>query len=146
MIKISKNTKETGEIAKSFLMKLKPFKKRATIVGMYGDLGTGKTNFTQAVAKHFGIKRKINSPTFVIIKHYNLKNKNFDDFFHIDAYRLKNEKELIHLGWKELTSNPKHLIFIEWPINVIKAMPKQHHKIFISHTKEGHRSFKIKGV
>jgi len=146
MIKISKNTKETGEIAKSFLMKLKPIKKRATVVGLYGDLGTGKTNFTQAVAKHFGVKRKVNSPTFVIIKHYNLKHKNFDDFFHIDAYRLKNEKELIHLGWKELTSNPRHLIFIEWPNNVIKAIPKKHHKIFISHTKEGHRSFKIKGV
>ena len=180
--KISKNIKparlnivshsggETEEIARSFLMKLNPIKKKATIVGLYGDLGTGKTNFTQAAAKYFGVKRKVNSPTFVIIKKYPIPwqgvHKNFlatktkpvlagENFyerpafkylFHIDAYRLKNEKELIHLGWEELISNPKHLIFIEWPERVIKALPKKHHKIFISHTKEGYRNFRIKKV
>ncbi|MEK7572240.1 MAG: tRNA (adenosine(37)-N6)-threonylcarbamoyltransferase complex ATPase subunit type 1 TsaE [Patescibacteria group bacterium] len=167
---VSRSVGETEKIARLFLTKLNPIKTKATIVGLYGDLGTGKTNFTQAVAKYFGIKRKVNSPTFVIIKKYELPKKDghesflvdktkpvptgenfyersaFKYLFHIDAYRLKNEKELIHLGWEEIISNPKHLIFIEWPANIIKAMPKKHHKIFISHTPKGHRSFKIKTI
>jgi tRNA threonylcarbamoyladenosine biosynthesis protein TsaE len=168
--KISKNIKDTEKIAKDFLDKLTPIKNGAVVVGLYGDLGTGKTTFTQNAGKYFGIKRKINSPTFVIIKKYEISKKrshknfladktkpvsageNFHDcasfkyLFHIDAYRLKNEKELLNLGWLDIISNPEHLVFIEWPENIIKAMPKKHHKIGITHTKEGHRSFKIKKV
>jgi tRNA threonylcarbamoyladenosine biosynthesis protein TsaE len=151
MIKKSKNLKETEEIAKSFLRKLKMQKKGATIVGLYGELGTGKTTFTQHFGKYLGIKRKINSPTYVIIKNYELQIKNYKKFFHIDAYRLKNEKELLSLGWDEIISNKEHLVFIEWPENVIKALPKKHHKIYITHlstgqagTKEGNRNFQIK--
>lgn len=153
MRRISKNIKDTEKVALDFLTKLKPNKNNATIVGLYGDLGAGKTTFTQTVGKYFGVKRKINSPTFVIMKRYDLKNHVFESLFHIDAYRLKNEKELIILGWEEMISNSKNLIFIEWPEQVIKAMPKKHHKIHISHLpvgkvgkKEGSREFKIKKV
>ena len=141
---LSKNTKHTEDIAKKFLNKIKPNKNGATVVGLYGDLGTGKTTFTQAVAKQLGVKRKVNSPTYVIIKNYQLKITDYKKLIHIDAYRLKNEKELLHLGWEEMIVNPKHLVFIEWPEMVIKAMPKKHHKISILHTKEGHRKFSIK--
>ena len=144
MSKISKNMKETEKIAKEFLFKLKPKESGATIVGLFGDLGVGKTTFTQIVSKNLGIKRKVNSPTFVIIKRYDIKYKNFDQLFHIDAYRLKNEKELKNIGWEEIILNKSHLVFIEWPENIKKAMPKKYQKIYISHTKEGHRSFKIK--
>lgn len=142
--KISKNTKQTSEIAKEFLVKLNKNNKGATIVGLYGDLGTGKTTFVQFLAKCAGVKRKVNSPTFVIMRRYPLKHENFNQIFHMDAYRLKNEKELKHLDWDNIISNPKHLIFIEWPGNIIKALPKKHYKISIAHTKEGNRSFKIK--
>ena len=140
---ISKNIKNTSEIAKEFLNNIKPIKNGATIVGLYGDLGVGKTTFTQAVAQILNIKKKVNSPTFVIMKRYELKNDKYTNLFHLDAYRLKNEKELLHLGWEEIISNKEHLVFVEWPENIIKAMPKKHHKISISHTKEGHRKFKI---
>ncbi|HNW71408.1 MAG TPA: tRNA (adenosine(37)-N6)-threonylcarbamoyltransferase complex ATPase subunit type 1 TsaE [Candidatus Paceibacterota bacterium] len=154
MQKISKNIEETREIAEDFFSKLKPIKNQATIVCLFGDLGAGKTAFTQSVAKNLGIKRKVASPTFVIMKNYELPNntirKNFSEssffehFIHIDAYRLKNEKELLQLGFEGVISNPKNLVFIEWPENIKKALPKKHYKIEISHTKEGHRKFKIK--
>ena len=170
MKKVSKNEKETEILARDFLNKLKPLKSGATVVGLYGDLGVGKTTFTQSVGKILKIKRKVNSPTFVIMKKYELKNqsscKNFlanktkplsagenscsySDFkylFHMDAYRLKNENELLHLGWNEIISNNEHLVFVEWPENIIKAMPKKHHQIHISHLKEGHRKFEIKSI
>ena len=145
MQKISKNEKETAKIAKEFLGKiLKKKYKEACVVGLYGDLGAGKTAFTKAVAKYLGVQKKINSPTFVIMKKYPVKARSHKFLFHLDAYRLKNSRELEALGWGEITANPEHLIFIEWPENVKKAMPKKHHQIHIAHTKEGYRRFKIK--
>ena len=159
---ISRSIEETREIARRFLNKLVSQKDGAVVVGLFGDLGAGKTAFTQALAKELGVKRKVNSPTFVIMKKYPIgkaygvkhtsprpslwrrRRGKFKYLFHLDAYRLKNEKELLHLGWEEIISNPKYLVFIEWPENIKKAMPKKHHQIHISHTKEGHRKFKIK--
>ena len=143
MQKISKNIKDTEKIAEYFLKKIKVNKNGATIVGLYGDLGTGKTTFTQSIGKALGIKRKVNSPTYVIMKNYKLKAKRYKLLYHLDAYRLKNEKELLHLGWEVIVSNKDHLIFIEWPEQIIKAMPKKHHKVLISHTKEGYREFRF---
>jgi tRNA threonylcarbamoyladenosine biosynthesis protein TsaE len=154
-IKTAKNLSHTSKIAKDFLKEIKrgkTVKKTASVVGLSGDLGAGKTAFTQAMGKHLGIKRKMSSPTFVIIKRYKLKtpskphlNKEgvkFKTLFHLDAYRLKNEKELLHLGWQEIIENPEHLVFIEWPENVAKVMPKNSKFISISHSKDRKRVFK----
>src|SRR3989338_8035019 len=91
MKKISKNLVDTQKLAKDFLKNIQPQKKEATIIGLYGDLGTGKTTFVQALARQAGIKRKVNSPTFVIMKNYELRITNFKKLIHIDAYRLKFE-------------------------------------------------------
>jgi len=145
---LSKNIKETEEIAKLFLEKIlngKIPQKGALVVGLSGDLGAGKTAFTQSVAKHLGIKNKISSPTFVILKKYPIKKlKNYKFFFHLDAYRLKNEKELLHLGWEEIISNKEHLVFIEWPENVSNIIPRGAKFVYISHNKKGSRNLKLK--
>jgi tRNA threonylcarbamoyladenosine biosynthesis protein TsaE len=143
---ISKNTEDTEKIAKDFIKNIKSYNKSATLIALSGELGAGKTTFTQALGKHLGIKNKINSPTFVIMKKYALKSNEHDFLFHLDAYRLKNEKELEKLGWAEIIANPKNLIFIEWPENVKKAIPKKHISIKISHIKEGERKFEIKHI
>lgn len=143
MNKNSKELKDTRKIAEEIFNKLKPTSKRATVFGLYGDLGSGKTTFVQFFCKIAGIKRRISSPTFVIMKRYPLKHRSYKNLFHLDAYRLKNENELYHLGWEDIISNPAHLIFIEWPENVLKALPKNHHKIHIFHSPKGSRRFKI---
>jgi tRNA threonylcarbamoyladenosine biosynthesis protein TsaE len=141
---ISKSGEHTKKIAKQFLKKILNKKhKVACVVGLYGDLGAGKTTFTQYVAKELGVKRKVASPTFVISKRYPLKNKMFKNFYHLDAYRLKDEKELHSLGWKETVKDPENIIFIEWPEKVAKAMPKKHYKIKIKHQGERSRKFQI---
>ncbi len=143
-IKVSKSTKDTYKIAQDFLTKISKVKNRtALIVGLYGDLGAGKTTFTQMATRIFGVKRKVNSPTFVIMQKYSIPKSKYKFLFHLDAYRLKNDRELINLGWEEIISNKEHLVFIEWPENVIKVMPQKHHKIKIFHTPAGHRKFQI---
>jgi tRNA threonylcarbamoyladenosine biosynthesis protein TsaE len=145
-IKTSKSIKETDEIAKSFLQEILQVKNSqgALVMGLMGDLGAGKTTFLQAVAKHLGVKNKVLSPTFVIMKKYPLKNKKHDFLFHLDAYRLKNEKELLYLGWEEIIKDGKNLVFIEWPENVSKVMPKHTKYIHISDQKDGQKSFHFK--
>ncbi len=149
--KISKSVKETSKIAKIFIeevLKNSKTDQGAFVVGLVGNLGAGKTAFAQAVAKHLGVKNKVSSPTFVIMKKYplkkNQKNKKYDFLFHLDAYRLKNEQELLYLGWQEILDNEKHLVFIEWPENVSKVMPKNIKYIHISDQKDGQKVFKFK--
>jgi tRNA threonylcarbamoyladenosine biosynthesis protein TsaE len=139
---LSKSPKDTAKIAKDFLEKLKVNKKGATVVGLYGDLGTGKTAFTKNVGKYLGVKAKINSPTFIIMKKYPIKKGLHKNLVHLDVYRLKNEKELEILGWQKVIADKDNLVFIEWPEIVKKVMPK-HSKIKISHYQNDQRKFTI---
>ena len=144
MKKISKNLKDTKEIAENFLSSiLKQVGGKARVVGLYGDLGAGKTAFTQALAKHLGVKNKVVSPTFVIMKSYQLSGFRFQKLIHIDAYRLEKGEELVKLGWAEIISDPENLVLIEWPEIVSDVMPKNHDKIKIKHIDETSREFDI---
>jgi tRNA threonylcarbamoyladenosine biosynthesis protein TsaE len=94
--------------------------KRARVLALRGDLGAGKTNFTQGFAKGLGIKETINSPTFVILKKYSIKdNGGFKFFFHIDCYRLGSDVDLLQLGIENILIDSANIVVIEWP-DIIK--------------------------
>ena len=119
---ITSSIKETQKIAEEFAKgcaKLS-FAHRAVVVGLKGELGGGKTTFTQAFAKALGVKEKILSPTFVIFKKFKIKNKNL---YHFDCYRIKNSKEILELGFKEIISDPQNIVVIEWADNIKKILP-----------------------
>jgi tRNA threonylcarbamoyladenosine biosynthesis protein TsaE len=120
---LSESRVKTQEIAQSFLDSLKPGE-RGTVVSLQGDLGAGKTAFTQEVGKLLGVTENMHSPTFVIEKIYSIDWNGFKNLIHIDAYRLEKESELLHLGWEKITSEPENLIFIEWPENVPGLIPE----------------------
>jgi tRNA threonylcarbamoyladenosine biosynthesis protein TsaE len=126
----SHSIKETQNLAKDFLNTIKKGE-TAVVVGLRGNLGSGKTTFTKAVAEHLGLKQTVTSPTFVIEKIYQLcpmsdmgQERSFKYLIHIDAYRLEKGDELLTLGWKETSKDPDNLIFIEWPENVLSVLPK----------------------
>jgi len=99
-------------------------KKKALIIALSGDLGAGKTTFAQGFLRGAGVKSKITSPTFVLIKNYKLRTTNYKLIYHIDCYRIHSLKELINLGLKEIFENPQNIILIEWPENIKHALPK----------------------
>jgi len=109
-------TKKLGERFAKEILEKKP-KKTAFVVGLEGELGGGKTTFLQGFAKGLGVKEKVLSPTFVIMKKFN-------NFYHIDCYRIEKSKELLDLGFKEIVSNPKNIIAVEWADRIRKIMPK----------------------
>ncbi|MEK7150296.1 MAG: tRNA (adenosine(37)-N6)-threonylcarbamoyltransferase complex ATPase subunit type 1 TsaE [Patescibacteria group bacterium] len=142
---LSKSLENTEKMAREFVEK--EFVKNdggALIVGLYGDLGSGKTAFTQVVAKCLGVKETVTSPTFVIEKIYKLDHRDFEHLIHIDAYRLKNGDELLHLGWEEIAKNPKNIIFIEWPERVAEILPNNMKKIYFTFVNEDTREIEIR--
>lgn len=128
---IAKSANETKKVAALLAKKIKEKTqpKQALIVALEGSLGSGKTTFTQGLAKGLGIKENVLSPTFVIQKDFLLSLKNFRNFYHIDAYRLRNPQELLELGFGDLIKNQGNLIVIEWADKIKKILPKHIMKI-----------------
>ncbi len=98
--------------------------KTAIVLGLQGNLGGGKTTFLQGFARGLGIKDKILSPTFVILKRFQVPGFRFNDFYHIDCYRLKDEKDILELGFKDIIKDARNIVAIEWPEKIRKALPK----------------------
>lgn len=119
-----RQTKKLGEILAKEVLKTK-LKKGALILGLEGDLGGGKTTFLQGFAKGLGIKEKILSPTFIILKKFKIKNSKFKNFYHLDCYRIQKPKEILDLGFKKIISNPQNIITIEWADRIRQILPKK---------------------
>jgi tRNA threonylcarbamoyladenosine biosynthesis protein TsaE len=118
--------------------------KRATVIALQGDLGAGKTTFVQGFLKGLGIKRKIPSPTFVILKRYSVNHPHFVNAHHMDAYRLRKSGDVAPLGLKKLLGDPKNIILIEWPENIKGALPRGTKRITFAYgKKENERIIKI---
>lgn len=156
MLYSSKSVAETNKIAADFLPKIIDSLTKAqggvvgaTVVGLFGDLGSGKTTFTQSLGKHLGIKEVMTSPTFVIEKIYLLKNHSeefpvaFTRLIHIDAYRLEKGEELQSLGFAELLKDPQNLILIEWPERVVDILPPKMVKINFKFVSEFEREIEF---
>lgn len=140
------NSVQTKKFAGIFLKEVLkiPLSKQALIIALSGDLGAGKTTFVQGFLRAAGVKSKITSPTFVLVKNYNLKTKTYKHIYHIDCYRIKKLKELINLGLKELFENPKNIIFIEWPERIRRALPKNIIRVKLKYgEKENERIIKL---
>lgn len=112
----------------------------ATIIALSGDLGAGKTTLTQSMARVLGVQENIQSPTFVILKRYELHDTSYTSLVHIDAYRLKSGAELQKLNWQEYVSNPSNLIIIEWPENVSDLIPTDAIQIKLTHVSDTERN------
>ena len=107
-------------------------------LALTGELGAGKTAFVKGLAKALGIKQVVQSPTFLLMKCYPIgKNQepriNFQALCHVDAYRIKNGRELLAIGLGEKISNPQTVTVIEWANLVPELIPKNAIKIKFEH-------------
>lgn len=110
MIKIynANSLEETEKVASRFAKSLK----KGDVVFLHGNLGAGKTTFVTFVAKALGVKARINSPTFVVLRTH--KTQDNLPFYHIDLYRLDSKKDIENVGIYDLIKNNDGIIFIEW--------------------------------
>ncbi|HET6786138.1 MAG TPA: tRNA (adenosine(37)-N6)-threonylcarbamoyltransferase complex ATPase subunit type 1 TsaE [Erysipelotrichaceae bacterium] len=127
---ISKSYKETQELA----YKIGSMINEPMVFLLDGDLGAGKTTFTQGLAKGLDITKTVSSPTFTIMKNYNGRMK----LNHIDAYRLESLHQ--DLGLDELIGEDGVTV-IEWATYVEELFPEEYLKISVKRLNENKREF-----
>lgn len=130
-----KTPEATRALGKLFGVQIKTVarsKKHALCLALSGELGAGKTFFTQSVASGLGVRGRLQSPTFVIAKRYALKSSTFKNIWHFDLYRIKSPRELDAIAFKKILTDPKNIVVVEWAERAKKIFPKD--TVWISFT------------
>ncbi len=109
----------------NFACKLASYLQNGDIIILSGDLGSGKTKFTQGILKFFSLDTEISSPTFTIVNEYNAPNNT--NIYHFDVYRLADIDEFYALGGDEYFDNG--ICIIEWGELIESILPKNFLKI-----------------
>lgn len=127
----SKSENDTKEFAKKFASKLK----KGDVIVLSGDLGSGKTKFTEGFLSYFGLENEISSPTFTIVNEY---RKDDINIYHFDVYRLEDSSEFYAIGGEEYFE--KGICIIEWGELIEDALPKKYIKIDFSRGSDNENS------
>ncbi len=96
-----------------------------SVMALFGDLGAGKTTLTQGLLEGFGIVPPYTSPTFVIMKQYDIdsaKHPYIRRIYHVDAYRIGTQ-EMLAIGWEEWLEDASGIVIVEWPERIADIMP-----------------------
>jgi len=127
---ITKSAQETKKFGEQFARKIKS----GGVVCLYGDLGAGKTTLVQGIARGLGIKKRVTSPTFILMRQY-------DNLYHIDLYRLDEVK---NLGLEELWQDEKNILLIEWAEKIESILPNNRWVIQLKQMGENEREITVK--
>ncbi|MFH1781683.1 MAG: tRNA (adenosine(37)-N6)-threonylcarbamoyltransferase complex ATPase subunit type 1 TsaE [Patescibacteria group bacterium] len=141
----SEETRDLGKkIARWFTLRSEATKGK--VICLYGELGAGKTTFTQGLAGGLGIKKNITSPTFILMREYQTRNpstRNPLTLYHLDCYRLEKPQDTAGLGLKDLFNNPDNIICIEWAKKIKEFLPEKRTDIYFKNIGEDLREIKI---
>lgn len=132
-------TVQSLEDTQALAMKLADLVQPQDTITLEGDLGAGKTTFTQALAKGLGVKRTVNSPTFTIMKQYEGRLP----LNHLDVYRLADSDE--DLGWDEIFFGDAVSV-VEWAHLIEPDLPTERLAIRIERVNDNARRFLLKPI
>ncbi len=124
---ISHSEEETKQIARKIAKELK----NGDTVILSGDLGAGKTKFTEGFLSYYGLENEISSPTFTIVNEY---VKDEINIYHFDVYRIQEIEEFYAIGGDEYFA--KGICIVEWGEIIEQIIPKEHIKITFERTFE----------
>ncbi len=136
MIFDSFNPEETYNIGKDLGEKAQP----GDVYLLFGDLGVGKTLFSQGFAKGLGIMEHVNSPTFTIVQEYTDGRL---PFYHFDVYRIADEEEMEEIGFQDMIFG-EGVCLIEWANLIQGILPDNCHEIRIE--KDNSRGFEYRKI
>lgn len=117
---VTKNLRQTIKLGEQLARGVK----KGDVIALIGDLGAGKTSFTQGIARGLGVKGYIRSPSFKLINEY----KGTLPVFHFDLYRLKNISEVEDLGYKDYFYNGG-ITIIEWAEKIKPILPEEYWQV-----------------
>lgn len=114
---------ETKKLAGQILKRLK-----TNTIGLMGELGSGKTTFVQGLAQALGIKKRVISPSFILIRQYKIPKSpvtcHLSHVYHIDLYRLSGKINVSSLGLPEIWEDKANLVIIEWAEKIKDKLPE----------------------
>jgi tRNA threonylcarbamoyladenosine biosynthesis protein TsaE len=124
----TRSPQETMDAAGDILTNAWPKRGRgALVLALLGPLGSGKTQFAKGAASFLGVERTIASPTFILMKRYELPRSNplpsARALYHIDCYRVRTAKEVSLLGWDVLSADTHNIVLVEWAENIVELLP-----------------------
>lgn len=124
---ITHSEEETKKVARDIAQKIG----KTGVIVLDGELGAGKTKFTEGFLSYFGLENEISSPTFTIVNEYKNEKANI---YHFDVYRLEDVEEFYAIGGEEYFS--KGICIIEWGEIIKEALPEHYKKIEIKKDEE----------
>lgn len=132
---------ETQLLAKQFAQN---FKDNGGLILLNGNLGTGKTTFTQGFIKSLGIDNKVTSPTFLLTRQYQIPNSD-RWIFHLDLYRLAEPINLSETGIQEMLDSVKdNIVLIEWSEKIISQLKNtEYYEVNLQRKSEESRTISI---
>ena len=169
-VHITNSFEETKELGEGFILQsriLHRGTKGSIIIALYGDLGSGKTTFAQGLAKGLGIEKRLISPTFIIVRQYQLKCPIYSssehqrvekfskfsslrqladrtiNFYHIDLYRVQSKRDIGGLGIEEIINDSQNIVVIEWAEKMGNLLPKSRIDIKFEYLNENKREISI---
>ena len=107
---------------------------KPSFVAIQGEMGAGKTTFVQALLRELGIEHPDGSPTYAIVHEY--VTKLGTKAFHLDCYRIENERDLAQLGLDELFEENAYF-FVEWPDKIENILPEHANWLYLRCEPEG---------
>lgn len=127
---VSQGEKETLAVSREFAKLVRALKNPgAVVVALIGDLGSGKTTFARGFVRAFGVRRRVASPTFLIMRRFPAGRR---DIWHIDCYRIRS-RDLVKLNFLELCRDRRNIILVEWADRVKSLLPKNAIKLRFAH-------------
>lgn len=129
----SKTEEETRQLGKRLILdflEAEKNRKNALVISLEGDLGAGKTTFTQGIAQGLGIQDWIKSPTFIIMRELAIPSENrqrtsISFLYHIDCYRIDDSTALIEIGIRDILKDKNNLVVVEWGEKIKNILPPQ---------------------
>jgi tRNA threonylcarbamoyladenosine biosynthesis protein TsaE len=118
------------------------------VIALHGNLGSGKTTFVQGFARQLGIHKRLVSPTFIIMRTYEIpqsetKKTHKKYLYHIDLYRIEGERDIEGLGIIEIMKDPKNIVAIEWPEKIAGLLSPEATNIYFEYIDETTRKITI---
>ncbi|MFA5928219.1 MAG: tRNA (adenosine(37)-N6)-threonylcarbamoyltransferase complex ATPase subunit type 1 TsaE [Candidatus Margulisiibacteriota bacterium] len=132
---LSRNIYETKQLAAG----LKP--QAGQVIALQGDLGAGKTTFTQGLAESLGVTDYVTSPTFTLVNEYLTGTI---PIYHIDLYRLESFRDAFDAGILEYLPSANGLTIVEWADKIPELLPDRYTSVKLQIIDEEHREIIIK--
>ncbi len=141
---VSQGAQDTQAIAAKLAQKVRAAMPlaAATIVALRGELGAGKTTFTQGFARALGVVQTPKSPTFMLAKQYAIPRTSYS-LWHLDCYRLKSHADLAVIDLHALYGDANNIMMIEWPENIGDGLPRDRIEVHFEHAGDDKRSITI---